>query len=161
MELEDCRLVTRNGDWKAEAQRLLNGPKPSATRSNKFSIHWIEAGHRIREQISNDRVLVDLLRHMLPPYQGKDMTLFRGENLDRWFSKELGLAWTSQLHIAEMFASGLNAVDSGGVLLEGQFKREAIICGPNTHSAYLGENQFTVDPFIGGEIVVLNKFSTI
>jgi hypothetical protein len=161
MELEACRAVTKSGAWKAQAQRLLDKPKPSAIQSNKFSTYWIEAGHRIREQISNDRILVGLLRHILPPYKGKDMKLFRGENLDRWVSRELGLAWTSQLHVAEMFARGLNAVGSGGVLLEGQFKREAIICGPNAHSEYLGEEQFTIDPFIGGEIVVLNRFPPI
>ncbi len=161
MELVACRSITENGDWKAQAQRLLEKPKPSATESNEFATYWIEAGHRIREQISNDRILVDLLRHLLPPYRGKDTKLFRGENLDRWIAKEIGFAWTSELHVADMFARGLNAVGSGGVLLEGKFKSEAIICGPNAHSEYLGENQFTVDPFIGGEIIVLSRFPSI
>ena len=46
-----------------------------------------------------------------------------------------------------MFGRGLNAVGAGGVLLRARFEPEAIISGPNAHSNYLGEKQFTIDPF--------------
>ena len=140
---------------------MLHGPKPSPGQKDQFAIYWVEAGHRIREQISDDRVLVNLLRRLLPPYQGGNLKLYRGENLDRLTSNHIGFAWTSELCTAEMFARGLNAIKSGGVLLEGYFKSKAIISGPDAHSVYLGEKQFTIDPFISGEIVTLTKFPPI
>lgn len=111
-----------------------------------FGTYWIEAGHHIREQVADDEFLMRLLRKMLPPYKGEGIELFRGENLDRWKSGAIGLAWTMNIDTARMFAGGLNAVCSGGVLLRAHVEPAAIISGPNTHSGYLGEAQFTVDP---------------
>ena len=86
------------------------------------------------------------------------MTLYRGENLNRWRANSIGFAWTAQLEIAKMFGSGLNAVGAGGILLRGTFPTSAIICGPNRHSSYLGEGQFTVDPFAVGTVEELEQY---
>ena len=59
------------------------------------------------------------------------------------------------------FGSGLNAVGSGGVLLKAHFEPEAIISGPNAHSNYLGESQFTVDPFAVTTILATEFFPAI
>jgi hypothetical protein len=112
----------------------------------------------MREQIADDRLLVRLLRHLLPPYSGDALTLYRGENSTRWAAGSVGLAWTDKIDVARMFGGGLNAFNSGGVLLRGVFGPTAIISGTNAHSSYLGEAQFTVDPFGGAHIVVLETF---
>lgn len=55
-------------------------PLFSAETMNQFGTYWIEAGHHMRQQIWDDRLLVCLLRHLLPPYEGEAIELFRGEN---------------------------------------------------------------------------------
>ena len=45
-----------------------------------------------------------------------------------------------------MFASGLNAVGSGGMLLRAEVDASAIIAGPSTHSMRIDEFELTVDP---------------
>lgn len=118
----------------------------SAEMIEDFGTYWVEAGHHIRAQIDDDLIVLRLLRHLLPQYKGQAIELFRGENRARWESKAVGLAWTPNQKTARMFGSGLNAVGSGGVLLCAWFEPEAIVAGPNAHSTYLDEDQFTVDP---------------
>lgn len=147
MTVDQFRAIKEQGHWATYAATLLNERKLQAETMDQFGTYWIEAGHHIREQIGDDRLLVCLLRHILPPYGGKAIELFRGENRDRWSNGAIGLAWSASAETARMFGRGLNAVGSGGVLLKARFEPEAIISGPNAHSKYLGENQFTVDPF--------------
>lgn len=146
MTIEVFREVTKERAWARHAQILLRNGKMSPEASSQFGTYWIEAGHHIREQIGNDQTLVTLLRHVLPPYDGTEITLYRGENRARWERNLIGLAWTSNPDTARMFGSGLNAVRGGGVLLQAIFQPSFIISGPNSHSEYLGESQFSVDP---------------
>ena len=134
---------------------------PTSHVIDQFGTFWVEAGHHIREQISDDRTLVRLLRHLLPHYEGEALKLFRGENRNRWGNGAVGLAWTQNVETAKMFGRGLNAVGSGGVLLKARFDPSAIISGPNEHSSYLGEGQFTVDPFVTTTISVMEYFPAI
>lgn len=57
-----------------------------------------------------------------------------------------------------MFGRGLNAVHPGGVLLSAFAPPSAIIAEPNAHSRYLGEDEFTVDPKMLTDIVVLKRY---
>lgn len=148
MALEHFRKVKEQGDWRSYATSLLSEVKLTPDEVVQFHTYWIEAGHHVREQIGNDRTLVRLLRHLLPAYEGKAIELFRGENRSRWENRAIGLAWTPNVKVAKMFGRGLNAINSGGVLLKAQFNLETIISGPNSHSQYLGESQFTIDPFL-------------
>lgn len=126
--------------------------------TDDFGVHWIEAGHRMREQIADDALLIRLLRLALPPYEGESAILFRGENFVRWQAGIVGLAWTPQVDVARMFASGLNAVGTGGVLFAAKFQPSAIVSGPNGHSGYLGEEQFTVNSQHAEDLQVLELF---
>lgn len=145
----------------AYATSLLSKQKLPTEMMSQFGTYWIEAGHHMREQIGDDRLLVCLLRHLLPPYEGEAIELFRGENRDRWKSGAIGLAWSANAETARMFGSGLNAVSSGGVLLKAHFEPEAVISGPNAHSKYLGESQFTVDPLAVTTISATEFFPAI
>lgn len=158
MTLDDLRETTKAGSWKSRAHLLLNGPRPHPEASESFGTYWIEGSHRIREQVANDKMLVRLLRHILPPYEGGTITLFRGESIERWEAGTFGLAWTSNVEVAKMFGGGLNSVPSGGVVLTGCFEPKAIITGPNAHSKYLGEEQYTIDPYLAANIVVVETF---
>jgi hypothetical protein len=150
------RQVSAKQTWAEHALELLNHPV-SAELSSAFSTYWIEAGHHIREQLLDDLLLVRLLRHMLPRYEGDALVLYRGENLDRWNEGRIGFAWTQDFAVATMFARGLNAIHSGGILIQGKFASTAIISGPDAHSNYLGEKQYTVD---SSQSVLLTKISS-
>jgi hypothetical protein len=43
---------------------------------------WVTHGGRIREEIGDDKLLVQLLREVLPRYEGPSLTLYRGESAD-------------------------------------------------------------------------------
>lgn len=61
-----------------------------------------------------------------------------------------------------MFASGLNAIESGGVLLKSYVPAEAILTGPNDHSArQINEFEYTCDPTNLKEIEVLQYFPAL
>jgi hypothetical protein len=146
MSLEGLREVTVAGRWTNVAESVAASKQHSPPSLTDFETYWIEAGHRIREQIDDDRLLCILLRRALPKYEGEAVTLFRGENIGRWKLGLVGFAWTEQLEVARMFGRGINAIQTGGVLLKTTFEPSSIISGPNKHSQYLCETQFAVDP---------------
>lgn len=159
--LDQFRAIKEQTGWRAYADVLLGGQGLTIETTDQFGTYWIEAGHHMREQIADDRVLVRLLRHVLPAYDGEAVELYRGENTSRWEKGAVGLAWTSNIEIARMFGRGLNAMHSGGVLLKARFETSAIISGPNRHSGYLGEDQFTIDPLASTAVSAIESFPPI
>lgn len=158
MSQEDLRKITDTIRWSEVVESVVIHRKSIPATPDEFGTYWIEAGHRIREQANDDPLLTKLLRLLLPQYQGESITLYRGENLVRWQSGSVGFAWSQNIETAEMFGRGLNSLMGGGLLLQGFFRPEAIISGPNGHSEYLGEHQFTVDPSLGEDIKVLKTY---
>jgi hypothetical protein len=154
---DEFKRTTETQAWRHCSEQML-AIELAPEVKDALGTHWVEAGHHIREQIGDDKHLIRFLRHALPKYTGGPCTLYRGENLDRWLSGTVGTNWTSQMEKARMFARGLNSVASGGVLLRAQFAPEAIISGPNAHSKWLNEEQFTVDPSVAASLVELERF---
>lgn len=121
---------------------------PPATREEAegFHDHWHVGHHYLRELVDDEPAVIAMLRVWLPAYTGPDLTLYRGENVDRFEAGRLGIAWTREIEKARMFASGLNALGRGGALLCCLVPSTAIIAGPSKHSEYIQEGEFTVDP---------------
>lgn len=120
---------------------------------------WVTHGGRIREEIGNDKLLVHLLRQVLPRYEGPSLRLYRGESAERFNNGRIGLCWSSQLHTAEMFARGLNAYyPGGGVLLSAMVDATAILSGPGKHSRWLGEAEHTIDVHALTELEMLQRY---
>lgn len=146
-QLQLQRDLTERKGWRDVVLGAVeSGVPPFAP--DEFDTYWIEGGHRIREQVGDDAALTAFLRLCLPPFvrrAGAPLELYRGENIDRLRAGRLGFAWTPSRDTAEMFASGLNAAGTGGVLLRASLADE-IIAGPCEHSTYLDEEQYTVDP---------------
>ena len=159
--LQYFEKITEEEQWEQESRLLLKNKQLSSELINSFHTTWVVSGHRIRNQIANDVMLVKLLKHVLPEYSGQNIVLFRGENKNKWNEKSLGFCWTPSIDIAHMFASGLNSVPNGGLLLECEFKSEWIISSPCAHSEYLGENEYTVNPLEISNVKVLEEFKPI
>lgn len=146
-------------DRWSELIRTINNPEP-ASNAMKESFHskWIESGAFIREKINNDLILTELLTLLLPPYNGNNLVLYRGENKARFDEGRVGFCWTQDISIAEMFGSGLNAFRSPGLLLKAEAPACSILAGPNDHSRYLGENEFTVNPSLLVKLTVVETY---
>src|SRR5437763_7935594 len=158
MAIDVLREITTSKCWRAVAKSIAFHQRRLPASIDDFGTYWIEAGHRMREQISDDRLLCDLLRSTLPNYIGETITLYRGENLNRWRAGAMGFAWTRRIAVARMFARGPNAVRGGGVLLHGAFAPRSIISGPHVHSNHLQEAQFTIDPFLAEGVKPLETY---
>lgn len=158
---ENLLSITERGEWKEKAQEFLKQSSFDKNFIEEFHTHWVEVGHKIRAQIDDDQILVNLLTRILPKYQGPAITLYRGENLKRRDAAQIGPCWTSSIETAKMFARGLNAIESGGVLLEINCPSEAIISGPSRHSNSLRESEYTVNCFRLPPIKVLENFPAI
>ena len=161
MPLDALREITKANRWLAVTRAVVAGVQCVAFPEDDFGTYWIEAGHRIREQVADDDLLTVMLRRLFPPYGGGPVTLYRGENLGRWQAKTVGFSWTEDPEVARMFGRGLNATKAGGVLLRGTFQPASIICGPNSDSNYLQEAQFTIDPSIMPCLEVLEKYQPV
>ena len=119
---------------------------------------WIESGGHLRRKIRDDQLILRVLRRALPGYSGSGLTLYRGECRFLFDAGQLGFCWTPDLSVAEMFARGLNACESGGVLLKAYAPAKAILAGPNSHSEHLQEHEYTCDPSQMQSIDVLRHF---
>jgi hypothetical protein len=144
--------------WTELVKSLSNAEPASIAMKDSFHSQWVESGAFIRESINNDLILIKLLTLLLPPYDGDSLVLYRGENKTRFDEGRIGFCWTQDLSIAEMFGSGLNAYKSPGLLLRAEVPACSILAGPNEHSRYLGENEFTVNPSLLSNITVLEIF---
>ncbi|MCW5284983.1 hypothetical protein D8B29_00885 [Verminephrobacter eiseniae] len=134
-------------------------PPSSAELAERFHTQWHVCHHFLRELVADDDLLLPMLRVWLPRYEGPDMVLYRGENIDRFEAGRIGTAWSDKLETADMFAQGLNAVGKGGVILRTLAPAAAIIAGPSWHSAqWLGESEFTVDSGKLGKIQAVARF---
>lgn len=151
------RTTTENL-WREKAGELLASGEHDPALPHKFHNYWTVAGHHIRAQIDDEKVLISLLRLILPPYVGPSRTLYRGENLDRWTSRRIGVCWTENADTARMFGRGLNATGAGGVLLQCRASDSAIIAGPSDHSLYLGESEYTLDLSKTSQIEAIEQY---
>lgn len=143
--LQSEQRTKHRDDWRDFIRALAKLPPSSKSLADRFHTQWHVCHHRLRELVGDDDLIVDMLWVWLPRYQGTEMVLYRGENIDRFEAGRIGTAWTDQQSTAEMFASGLNAVGNGGLVLCATVPAMAIIAGPSKHSLYLGESEFTVD----------------
>lgn len=145
-EYKFIEYIHENGLWDFFLDNCEFQTPITIEFKNEFHLFWIEQGENIRRQINNDRRLVEMLWKVLPLYNGKELTLYRGENIQRYKQGEIGLCWTPDLKIAKRFSTR-NACEHGSVILSAKVNHNAIIAGIHSHSKYLGENEFTVDPF--------------
>ncbi|ROL66696.1 hypothetical protein BHU25_20775 [Pseudomonas vranovensis] len=143
--LDGPELSRHRSEWRQLMSDLIDcGPRDRAI-ADCFHTQWHVCHHHIRELVGNDELVIEMLWKWLPPYQGPDLLLYRGENVDRLAEGRIGTAWSPQEKTARMFASGWNAAGKGGVILETLAPAEAIIAGPSAHSKRIQEYEYTID----------------
>lgn len=128
-------------------------------RPSAVHLVWTESGGHIRNKIRDDSLILRVLQAALPSYRGPGLTLYRGECQFLYEQGKIGFCWTPALDVATCFARGLNALESGGVLLKAFAPPEAILAGPNDHSTVqMGEFEYTCDASKLVSIEVLQRF---
>ena len=156
--LKDPALPEIRGRWRAQLRAAILTPPDTAELLKDFHTQWHVCHHFLRELVDDDDLLFDYTRAWLPKYEGLDLVLYRGENIDRFQAGKLGSAWTDKKETADMFASGLNAVGQGGMILQATVPASLIIAGPSAHSLRMGESEFTVDPRTLTDVVTVATF---
>jgi len=127
--------------------------------TEKIHLLWTVNGGHLRRKIKNDRLIADVLANYLPKYSGPPLILYRGECRFLYEDNQLGFCWTPCIEVAEMFARGLNAIESGGVLLKAEVPSEAIFTKPNAHSTkQMREFEYTCNPALLKKVEVIKWF---
>ena len=144
-EYRFMEYIDKNNLWNF---LLSNCELDSVTQIFKDEFHqfWLERGMFIRTQISNDELLRNLLRKLLSPYQGEEITLYRGENIKDYRENRIGFCWTNDLRIAKRFATR-NAYNGIKLILSGRFDKDSIITKIHFEDDYMDESEYIVDPF--------------
>jgi len=121
---------------------------------------WMEAGDSIRSNVTDDIVLLNALRVLLPRYNGPSMRLYRGDSALNRRRRTYGVSWSSEAAVADHFAKGLWRTSRGGsVVLRAEATQEAIISA--FHSAgpdRFAEAEFLVDRRLLKKVSVIRRY---
>ena len=135
--------------WRPVFLSILD--KQHELNFDKRLIHnlWTVNGGHLRRKIKDDKLISEVLSISMPGYAGEGLNLYRGECRFLYESNMIGFCWTPDIDVAKMFASGLNSLESGGVLLKAYAPTEAIYASPNEHSAkQMEEFEYTCNPYL-------------
>jgi hypothetical protein len=92
-------------------------------------------------KVGDNRVLVDALRVLLPPYTGPEVRLYRGASAREAKARKLfGPAWSADIKTAESFALQYQSWPGGSVLLKTLAPPDAILCSPHLVETYFMDN---------------------
>ncbi|WNB74441.1 hypothetical protein [Methylomonas koyamae] len=129
---------------------------------NEIHTLWTVNGGHLRRKVKNDLLIAKVLSVSMPGYAGEGLVLYRGECRFLFEARKIGFCWTPKIEVATIFASGLNSVESGGVLLQAYAPPAAIFSGPNAHSSQqMQEFEYTCNPNLLENIQVINTFDKL
>ncbi len=116
--------------WRETFSYLASVDDDLIFATEKIRSLWLLYGGDLRARIKDDTLVLQVLRKALPGYSGEGLTLYRGESWFLFDQDKIGFCWTSDEDIATSYAKGLNAVESGGVLLKCYAPADAILAAP-------------------------------
>lgn len=128
---------------------------------DREAIHtlWTVNGGNLRGMIKNDDLVLEVLLKFLPKYEGEGLIVYRGECRFLFEENKIGFCWTPEQNVARKFARGLNAIESGGVLLKAYAPQKAVISSPNEHSSkQMKEHEYTCNPKLLENIEVVEAY---
>lgn len=139
------RAMDRLDCWRACLDHLIGLPTPDAELGEGLLWFWVTYGFHIASSLKSDTIFIDGVRRFVPPYEGTSTTLYRGELQSRHLLGVYGIAWTSKLKVAEMFAGRRDHLEDFGVVLQIEAGPETIVYAGPAHSEYLQEDEYLVD----------------
>ncbi|BCD97691.1 hypothetical protein [Marinagarivorans cellulosilyticus] len=146
--------------WRPVFNKIISSHMKLTVNQNKVHKLWHVSGGHLRNKTRDDALLASVLRILLPGYTGDGLTLFRGECRSLYDSGQIGFCWTPDIEIARSFASGVNAIKSGGgVLLKAFAPGNSILAPPNSSGRRRNvaqENEYTCDPAALDNITVVS-----
>jgi len=145
--------------WRAAFEHV--DQHSNALPFQKTAIHtlWTVNGGHLRRKIKDDALILRILKKTMPGYLGAGLILYRGECQFLYDQNKIGFCWSPKIEVATLFARGLNALESGGVLLRAYAPADAILTAPNDHSAQkMEEFEYTCDPYKLQNVEVLQCF---
>jgi hypothetical protein len=116
--------------WRETFDYLASVSDDSIFQKEKIQSLWSTYGGDLRAKLKDDALILKVLKRALPEYSGDGLTLYRGESWFLFDQNQIGFCWTTAEEIATTYAKGLNAVESGGVLLKCYAPQEAILAAP-------------------------------
>ena len=123
--------------WREAMLRVLRIKEPLHINLRFANYHWwVHHAEHIRLEVGDDLLLTRALRKLLPPYQGGDKILYRGEYFRNRKFGTYGLSWTPLRSIATGFCTDAfrDCCTGGAVLLKANVPRAAIIA--KIHKGY-------------------------
>lgn len=153
--------------WQEAFSQLMTGHSPDEVLGRGLLSFWVTYGlQSIPLALKGNLILViDAFKHLLPPYSGPELTLYRGELLSRHNEGIYGLSWTPDISIAQMFASRRRSLGEGpGVVLEIVATPDVIVASleqtsSHQHTSWLGEKEYLIDPrLIRGSVQEVSSF---
>lgn len=133
------------GLWRETFAYLAAGSDDTIFQKTRIQSLWAIYGGDLRSRIRDDALILQVLRKALPGDSGEGITLYRGESWFLFDQHQIGFCWTPFEEAATTYAKGLNAVESGGVLLKCYAPPEAILAAP-LHPGSPQENVWICDP---------------
>lgn len=134
--------------WRQTFEYIARIQDESGFDQSSIAALWRQYGGDLRALIKNDALVLRVLKKCLAdtrhqPLQG--LTLYRGESWFLFDQDQIGFCWTPSEALATSYAKGLNAVESGGVLLKCFAPAEAILAVPPSASE-MKQNTYICDP---------------
>jgi hypothetical protein len=146
-------------NWQPVFKYISENHKELDFCKDKIHTLWTVNGGHLRRKIKDDKLIAKVLSLALPGYNGKGLVLYRGECRFLFESGLIGFCWTPNVDVATKFASGPNAIESGGILLKAYAPRAAILSSPNDHSSIqMQEFEYTCDPVLLENITVIRRY---
>lgn len=96
---------------------IVQAGQAQALQTQAITQLWAEYGGDLRARIRDDDLILKVLKKYLRADTKQALRLYRGESWFLFDQDEIGFCWTRSEAIATQYAKGLNAVESGGVLL--------------------------------------------
>jgi hypothetical protein len=154
-------IVAYHGLWP-RLVRSIKGMDPPDKFRRQCLVSWIRWGDGFRSEVNDDLLLMDLLRVVLPKYEGRAIRLYRGDSFGNRRCRTYGLSWSSDREVARSFADGMWCTSKGGsCLLETVAPSAAIICAPGRIDNSYGEDEYIVDRRRLERVVVCERFAQL
>ncbi len=132
--------------WQQTFEYLAGAVEAAAFQPQKIQVLWTIYGGDVRARVRNDSLLLNVLKKALPGHDGNGVTLYRGESWFLFDQNQVGFCWSASEEVATRYAKGLNAVESGGVLLKCHAPPEAILAAPQDTSLTPHADVYICDP---------------